>query len=136
MAKSKLNIDKSFGVGHHLALLLLRLGLGFMMITHGWPKAQKLFSGSDIVFADPLGVGTKVSLVLTVFAEVICSVLIILGIGTRWAVVPLIATMLVAIFIVHGGDPIGDKEMGILYGVGYIILLAFGEGKYAVSKLV
>ena len=46
--------------------------------------------------------------------------LLIIGLFTRQAVIPLIITMLVAIFVIHGDDPFKDKEMAILYLIPYI----------------
>lgn len=105
------------------------------MLTHGYPKLQRLFAG-EMQFGDPLGLGPEVSLVLAVFAEFFCSILVMLGFGTRLAVVPLIVTMAVAAFMVHGADPFGRKEMALLYLVGYVVLLLTGSGKISVDRLI
>ncbi|MEL6720192.1 MAG: DoxX family protein, partial [Bacteroidota bacterium] len=89
-----------------IGLLLLRLTFGgLMIINHGWGKMMKFFDDAPIKFADPFGIGETPSLALTVFAEVACAVLIIIGFLTRWATIPLIITMLVAAFIIHINDP-------------------------------
>ncbi|MEP2131400.1 MAG: DoxX family protein, partial [Algoriphagus sp.] len=62
-----------------IGLLVLRLGAGGMMLTHGYPKLLRLFGDEPIKFMDFLGVGPVVSLSLAVFAEFICAILIILG---------------------------------------------------------
>jgi putative oxidoreductase len=117
------------------ALLLLRLGFSLMMLTHGWPKLQKLLAGST-EFASVLGMSPAVSLGLAVFAEVGCSVLLILGLLTRFATIPLIITMLVAVLVMHGADPFGDKEMGLHYLVVYLVLLFAGPGRYSLDALL
>ena len=119
----------------HLGLLFLRLAAGGFMLTHGLPKLQKIFSG-DMAFGDPLGLGPEVSLVMVVFSEFVCAILVMLGLGTRLAVVPLIVTMLVAAFIVHGDDPFNRKELALFYLVSYIVLLLTGSGKYSLDKLI
>lgn len=119
-----------------IALLLLRLTFGgLMLVNHGLPKMQKLMAGGEIKFADPIGIGMEASLYLAVFAEVICAFLLIIGAFTRFATVPLIITMLVAIFIVHGGDPFGDIEGALLFLMPYICLLITGAGWYSVDSL-
>jgi putative oxidoreductase len=119
-----------------IALLLLRLTFGgLMLINHGLPKMEKLMAGGEIKFADPIGIGMENSLYLAVFAEVVCAVLLMIGAFTRFALVPLIVTMLVAIFIVHGGDPFGKMEKAILFLVPYICLLITGAGWYSVDSL-
>ncbi|MGJ8548680.1 DoxX family protein [Winogradskyella wichelsiae] len=120
-----------------LGLLILRVFLGVAMcFGHGLGKWSSLFSGEEIKFADPFGIGMLASLALAVFAEVICSILLALGLFTRLALLPLIVTMLVAIFSVHITDGFGVMEKGLLYGVGYITLLLTGPGKYALDTFV
>jgi len=116
-----------------LGKLVLRIGFGGFMLTHGIPKLMKLFAGGEIQFADPIGLGATASLVLTVFAEVICAAMILVGFKTKWATVPLIITMIVAAFIVHGADPFGKKEFALLYAVGYLAIGMIGAGKYSVD---
>jgi len=117
-----------------LAKLILRLGFGGFMLRHGYPKLMKFFGDGPIQFADPLHVGVIPSLSLTVFAEVICAVLIIIGFKTKWASIPLIITMLVAAFVVHAADPIGKKEFALLYAFGYTAIALLGAGKYSVDR--
>ena len=118
-----------------LALLILRVGSGAMMLTHGIPKVMRLFSGNEIKFADPFGLGPIVSLVLAASAEVICAVLIMVGFKTRFAVVPLIITMLTAAFYAHWNDPFARKELPLLYAVIFIGLLLTGAGKYSLDGM-
>lgn len=116
-------------------LLLLRIGVGVFMLTHGWGKLENLIDGQT-EFADPVGLGSKLSLFLTVFAEVVCSFMIILGIGTRIAVLPLMVTMLVAAFVVHADDPFGKKELPLLYFFTYVNLLVCGSGIFSIDHLI
>ena len=115
-----------------IASLLLRLSLGLLMLSHGIPKMMKLISG-NMEFGDPIGIGSPASLFLAVFAEVICSILIIIGFSTRLALIPLITTMVVAAFIVHKNDPLGTKELALIYLFGYFVLFLLGSGKYSVD---
>jgi len=117
-------------ISTHMSSLILRLSAGGFMLTHGVPKFQRLLSG-EFQFADPFGLGPGVSLGMAVFAELVCSVLLILGLGTRLATIPLIVTMAVAAFIAHGADPFGKKEMALLYLAVYLVLLLLGSGKYS-----
>lgn len=116
-----------------LGLLVLRVTMGGAMITHGWPKFQKLLGG-NLQFGDPLGFGPEVSLVFAVLAELICSILIVIGAATRLATIPLIVTMAVAFFIVHGADDFRTKEMALLFLAGFLTLFFTGPGRYGVDK--
>ena len=125
---------KSFylGISRDLGLLLLRVLVSLLMIfPHGLGKLLN-FGSRTQNFPDPLGIGSFMSLSGAVFSEVVCSVMIILGIKTRWFSVPALFTMLVAAFIVHGNDPWMKKEKAILYAVVYLVLVITGGGKYSV----
>ena len=119
----------------NIVLLIARLGVAGLMLTHGWPKLQKLMAGGEIKFADPLGIGATPSLVLVVFAEVVCSVLIGIGFKARLATIPLIAAMFTAGFINHASDPIAQKEKAFLFLIIYIFLLLKGSGKISLDYL-
>lgn len=116
-----------------LGKLILRVGFGGLMLSHGIPKLLKLVNG-DFSFADPIGLGPTLSLILTVFAEVLCPLLIIVGYKSKWAAIPVVITMLVASFIVHGGDPWGKKEFALVYATGFIAIGLLGSGKFSVDK--
>lgn len=104
-----------------------------MAVSHGWGKFQKLISG-DFSFADPLGIGEEASFILTVFAELFCGILVVAGLFTRAALIPLIITMIVAVFIVHADDPFGKQEFGLLFLIPYMTLFLTGPGKYSLDK--
>ena len=105
--------------GVNIWLLVSRVAIGAFMLTHGIPKLHSLIAGS-VQFADPFGLGPTASMALTVFAEVGCSVLLILGLATRFAAIPLIINMCVAITVAHGAQPFGKKELALLYLVSFI----------------
>lgn len=114
-------------------LLILRIGVAVLMLTHGTPKLLTLFGSEEIRFADPFGVGEATTLMLAVFAEFLCSILVILGLGTRLAVIPLMATMLSAIFVVHATDAFQVKELPVFYFLVYTVLLITGAGKFSLD---
>lgn len=117
-------------------LLVVRVTIAALMLVHGLPKLIKLFSDGPVEFANVWGMGAGLSLTLAVFAEVFCSVFLLLGLGTRVAVIPLIITMLVAVFYIHANDPFIRQEMGLHYILVYALLLVTGSGKYSVDSLL
>ena len=119
------------------AIFLLRTVSGlFMLFGHGLPKLNRLISGGEINFSDPLGIGVLPSLVLATFAEFFCSILLILGVFTRAFLIPLIVTMSVAAFIRHGGDPFSQMEKALLFLLIFLILFVFGPGKYSLGRFI
>ena len=114
-------------------LLVLRVGAGTtLLLSHGWGKLAN-FSDRAARFSDPLHVGSPSSLALVVFAEVFCSIAVILGLFTRLAVVPWIIFFAVAFFIQHAADPFPRKELALLFGVISVALLFLGGGRYALD---
>lgn len=124
-----------------LAALVLRVGFGlYMLFGHGMGKLLKLMDGGEIKFFSFLGLSPKVSLTLAVIAEFFACILIIIGYKTRLAALPMIITMLVAAFLVHGADPLfmygaegGSKEPALLYLVGFVAIYLLGSGKYSLD---
>lgn len=120
-------------IPYNISLLILRLGFGGMMLTHGIPKLLRVVSG-DFSFGDPIGIGATPSLILAILGEVLFPVLVIVGYKTKLSAIPVVITMAVAAFIVHAADPLGTKEKAILYLIGFIAIALLGGGKYSVDK--
>jgi putative oxidoreductase len=119
-----------------VVLLLLRIGVGAMMLVHGLPKLELLMAGGEIQFPVVMGMNPTLSLILAVFAEFFCSILLILGLTTRFATIPLIITMLVAVFVIHANDPFANQELGLHYLLAYLALLILGAGKFSVDAFL
>ncbi|MFN8691884.1 MAG: DoxX family protein, partial [Cyclobacteriaceae bacterium] len=62
--------------------------------------------------------------------------LVVVGLYTRLALVPLTICMAVAVFIIHGDDPFGDKEHALLFLLPYLALMFTGPGKYSLDRLI
>lgn len=118
----------------NLVLLVLRIVSGAFMLTHGIGKYSKLFNNAPIAFADPIGIGESASLALTVFSEVFCSLLLIVGFSTRLAAIPLLITMLVAAFVVHVDDGFGKQELPLIYAAIYFVIAISGAGKASIDN--
>jgi len=126
---------KSEEINVDLGVLVLRVGAGGLMLwQHGWPKLLNFTDKMD-QFADPIGLGSTISLSLVVLAECLCALLVTLGLWTRFTTIPLIITMGVAVFVTHGGDPFGKKEMAVLYMMAYLAIFLTGSGRYILDRL-
>jgi putative oxidoreductase len=122
-------------INKDIALLLLRLTSGGLMaILHGWPKLQGFAEMADS-FADPFGIGSAASLILIIFAEFVCALAVAIGLFTRAFTIPLIFAMAVAAFMIHGGDPLAEQELSLVYLGMYLTVLLAGAGKYSVSRI-
>lgn len=116
-------------------LLVLRVAVGCLMLVHG---GQKLAGFSELAdkFPDPIGMGRQFSLISAIGAEVGCSLLLIIGLGTRLAALPLAFTMIIALFVVHGADPWQKKELAAVYLSVYVSIGLAGPGKISLDEIV
>lgn len=119
-----------------VGLLILRLTFGgVMLVAHGWGKLNA-FAERSSEFPDPLGIGNQLSMALATGAEVVCALMLMVGLLTRFALVPLIITMVVAFFVVHGDDPWQRKELAFMYLAGYVGLFFTGPGKLSIDRAI
>lgn len=116
-------------------MLLLRLGLGILMMNHGYDKLIH-FGEYKAEFMNFMGLGKTFSLALVVFAEFFCSLFLILGLFTRLACIPLIVTMAVALFKAHNGQFFGDGETAAVYLASYVALLIVGPARISVDSMI
>jgi putative oxidoreductase len=129
-----------FNSGNHkaftsFALLIMRASFGLLLLTHSWPKLVD-FSQKASSFPDPLHVGNRISLGLVIFAEFFCSVLVVLGLGTRFAAFPIMIVMFIVAFIINGSHPVADRELPILYLSAFTALLMLGAGSYSLDHAI
>lgn len=73
------------------------------------------------------------------FAEVVCSILLVLGLFTRFAALNLIATMSVAFYFVHKASlergP-NSGELAFIYLAGFVALLLAGGGRFSLDAKI
>lgn len=130
---------KKLGNYRNFALLLIRLGLGFMMIMHGYPKLSggtekwekigKAMSEFGIEFM-PMFWGFMAS-----FAEAIGGLFLLLGLFFRPATILLLITMIVAATKhIGGGDGLMGASHAIELGIVFLGLFIIGPGKYSIDK--
>ncbi len=117
------------------AMLFLRLGAGALMIMHGYDKLVH-FSAYRAQFINFMGIGTTLSLALVIFAEFFCSLFIMLGLFTRLATIPIIITMLVALFKIHNHHFFGDGQTDSLFLLCFFVILFVGPGKVSVDSMI
>jgi len=120
----------------NFSMLLIRAGFGFSLFyNHGLSKLQN-FAGRKNSFSDPLHIGSTPSLILVIFAEVFCALLITAGLLTRFAALVLTIMFIVLVFIVHKNDPLKEKEDVILFLLVFLAILFCGPGKWSLDKLI
>ncbi len=130
-----MNFDKE--MLRNIGLLVLRACAGGMLLVHGYGKLAGLINGQGDVFPDPLGIGHTFSNVLAVGAEFFCALFVIAGAFTRIATLPILFTMFVAIFFVHGLSTFtGGYELALCYLVMFASVLLCGAGRFSVDGML
>ncbi len=120
---------------YSLLLLLGRVSFGILFLMHG---LDKLLNYNQIVatFPDPLGIGREMSLILSIFAELICSLFFIAGLLFRIVLFPMIFSMAIALFVVHASQPFAAKELACIYMIVFTLLWLTGPGEYAFDQFL
>lgn len=119
----------------NIAVLVLRTGLGLMMLPHGYDKLVH-FAAKKNTFINFLGIGSTFSLSLSLFAEFFCAMFVIIGLFTRFTVLPLLIGMAVALFKAHDAAIFGGGEKAALYLTGFIAIFLLGPGKVSVDGMM
>ena len=123
-------------VAFNFSMLLLRVSTGlWIMIKHGLDKLQN-FSTYQTHFYNFINIGSNFSLALAIFAELFCAMLVVLGLFTRLAVIPIIIMLLVAAFEAKAGQPLAHKELDFLYLIPFVVLLFCGAGRVSVYGMM
>ena len=115
-------------------LLTLRLFFGFLFLMHGIDKLAN-FEVLSYSFPDPLGMGSHLSLVLVILAEVFCALTFIGGFLFRISLLPMLFAMFIAFVYAHGGS-IADGELAFIYLGVFLLLLVTGPGRYSADYLI
>jgi putative oxidoreductase len=114
------------------AVLFLRIFAGGMLLWHGVMKIQNFEFMADS-FPQVLWMSSAASLVMATLVEVGCSLFIIAGALTRFALLPAIFTMFIAAFFGHGDGAFG--ELAFVYMGIFIALFIAGPGLYSLDRL-
>lgn len=116
-------------------LLALRMLFGGLIMWHGITKIVN-FDTLAMSFPNPLALGAKFSLVLTIFAEAFCGVAIIVGAFYRLVLIPPIFAMAIALFVVHNGDTFAMKELAFIYLIMFVLFYIMGAGCFSLDDVV
>jgi putative oxidoreductase len=119
----------------NFGMLVLRITTGLLLASHGYAKLLK-FSTLRYKFMNFLHLGSTVSLSLIIFAELVCGILLILGLFTRFACIPIIIGMIVVVFVASNGEIFNTGEKGMIYLVATITILFCGPGKISVDGMI
>ena len=121
---------------YDLALLILRVWFGLtLFILHGWSKLTN-FSHMAGHFPDPLHIGSTATLLFAVLSDAVCSILVALGLATRWAALIIAINTAAAFFLVHKAAFLGPHsgELPWLFAGWALTIFFAGPGKFSLDK--
>ena len=120
--------------GFSLLLLCLRLLFGLLFMLHG---IEKIYNYTELcfVFPDPVGIGSEISLLFVIFAELMCSAAFMLGALYRLSMIPMLVTMLIAFLHVHTGN-IFQGELAFIYLMVFVMMYIAGPGEYSIDARI
>ena len=119
----------------NFAMLFLRSFLGLLLASHGYTKLVK-FSSLKYSFINFMHLGSTISLSLIIFAELVCGILLILGLFTRFAAIPIIIGMCVVVFVASHGQIFSGGERGMIYLAAAVTIFLCGPGKISVDGMM
>lgn len=117
------------------ATFLMRIGFGLLLAHIGFLKLISFEHTRDNMI-DFLHMGKTFSTVLVIFAEFFCSILVIIGLFTRFACIPILVVMTVALFMVHNGEVTGQGQTATLFLIGFLTLIITGPGRVSVDSMI
>lgn len=126
-------------VWFQVALTVLRVVVSFFMIHNGVDKLADVDGFATNVVANGMGLPFPVFLTYcSALAEIIGSILLILGLLSRPAALSLVFTMVMAIFfhLKVDGFKIGSFETATLYACSFLFFLVNGGGQYSLDALI
>ncbi|MEO8584226.1 MAG: DoxX family protein [Flavitalea sp.] len=119
----------------NFALFILRVGAGSLIMMHGYNKLIH-FQESKRTFMNFMGLGSAVSLGMVTFAEFFCGILVIIGLLTRLATIPIMIAMSVVIIVKSNMDFFGKAEHPTLFFIVFFAILILGPGKASVDGVI
>ena len=122
--------DTAPTVAIHAGLLFLRLsGSALLIAVHGLPKVLH-YSQELTRIEDPFHMGAAPTLLLAILSETLCPLLIALGVLTRLACLPIVATLLVAMLVVHPDWSLADGQFGWMLLIIFTTIQIAGPGRF------
>ena len=127
-----LNPDISL-ISFDRGMLAFRVLVSLSMInTHGIKKLL-YFEETVANIPDPFGLGGALSTYIALLANIICPVLIIAGLFTRFAALQILSVTIMGFLVVHFNDPWAVKDVPLMYSLAYLLILYLGPGRLSLD---
>ena len=122
------------GKGISFLLLFMRLFFGVLFFMHGLDKLTN-FNALSGVYPSVMGLGSYMTLMVTIFCEFACSMFLMVGLVTRIILIPMIVAMAVAFFDIHDAM-MPEGELALIFLIVFVVLFMTGSGRYSIDYLI
>ena len=126
-----MNYSKWLYHNKSLGLLVLRVGIGIVMLIHGIQKLENIHG--TIMFFNHIGFGIFWAWVV-MLVETLGGIALILGIGTQIAASFIAIEMLVIILFLYSGKSFPSYNLEFTILIATLALALMGSGKYSLAK--
>ncbi|WP_433763560.1 DoxX family protein [Flavobacterium ginsenosidimutans] len=118
---------------NNAALLVFRILLAVELFRVHGMKKFRVQNGQKEHVPNPLHLPEKLNGLVATFSDTIIPFFIILGLGTRLAVLPTIGVTAIGYFVVHRNDSLEVRDVPYMYTLSLLLLLALGGGTYSLD---
>lgn len=116
---------------NNAALLTFRILLSIELFRVHGLKKFRLENGEKEHVPNPLHLPEKLNRMMATLSDTVAPFLVMLGIGTRLVVLPVIGVTAIGYFVVHRKDNLEVRDVPYMYTLSYLLILALGAGTYS-----
>lgn len=118
---------------NNAVLLAFRVLLAIELFRVHGMKKFRVENGQKEQVPNPLHLPEKLNGFVATFSDTVIPFFIILGLGTRLAVLPTIGVTAIGYFVVHKNDSLEVRDVPYMYTLSLLLLLALGAGTYSLD---
>lgn len=117
-------------------MLFFRVAASLEMIfVHGFKKLGIGVAAAEKV-PNPLHLPESFNYAFAVSANLFFPFLVLIGLCTRMATLPILAVTLTGYFILHWHDAALIRDTPFIYGIIFLLILFLGPGKYSIDNYI
>ncbi|BDU26222.1 MULTISPECIES: DoxX family protein [unclassified Flavobacterium] len=118
---------------NNIAFLIFRVLLAIELFRVHGMKKFRVENGQKEHVPNPLHLPEKLNGLVATFSDTVVPFFIMLGLGTRLAILPTIGVTAVGYFVVHQKDSLEVRDIPYMYTLSLLLILALGAGKYSLD---
>ncbi len=121
---------------NNFGLLMFRILFAVELFRVHGMKKFRVQNGEREKVPNPLGLPEKLNGLVATFSDTVVPVLLILGIGTRLAILPTLGVTAIGYFVVHKKDSLEVRDVPYMYTLDLLLLLLLGAGTFSLDNYI